>query len=681
MGSLSLRKLLFLSLVPCLLGLVAVGFVLSKRSFDRYAHLAQIERSETLLFSVVQLTASTSPAEGTLSIRFSATGDEKTRAALVAARAANDQALADFRAAAAAVPLDDEVAGKDIDFILKRFEGIGSLRAAVDARQATPGDVTGYLQPTSPRAFDLVKRVGLSANDSEIARLTDGFHALLQFTEGAKMEGAIAALALDLRQLPVTQAEYFFLGMRLQEVFFPAIVAQAPPTIVERLSKYTEGSDGVTVGVVRKAVMALARGEPLPDAAETRTWPGVLEERDTVFLDLIGQYRSEMARETEGLSRTAYLSLLAYSGVTLAVVVAAMALSLSVVRIVSRLLGALSRAMVSLSEGDLDVAVAGVERRDEIGEMARALGVFKENAIHVKRLAAEQEAARLARERRGGAIEGLTQDFDKKVSEALVVVAGACAEMDAIAQALSGNAEQTNHQVSIVSLASDRTSESVQSVASAAEELAASIGEIGRQVEHANSTNRQASEEANRTDATVRSLVDSSAKIGDIVALINGIAAQTNLLALNATIEAARAGDAGKGFAVVAGEVKSLANQTAKATDEINVQITSVQEATEDVVSAIGGIVRRISEISEISAAIASAVEEQSAAASEIARNVQQAAVGTQQISSSIGGVGHAASETRTASDQVLKASGSLSGQMQELKQVVVNFLGGVRNA
>ncbi|MDR3436173.1 HAMP domain-containing methyl-accepting chemotaxis protein [Telmatospirillum sp.] len=344
-------------------------------------------------------------------------------------------------------------------------------------------------------------------------------------------------------------------------------------------------------------------------------------------------------------------------------------------------LGELSRTMVCLSDGNLDVAVAGADRRDEIGEMARALGVFKDNAAHVKRLALEKESARVAREKRGSVIESLTQDFDKKVSEALEIVAGACSEMDVVAQALSSNAEQASHQVTIVSSASEQTSESVQTVASAAEELALSIGEIGRQIEHANKTSRDASDEANRTDATVRSLVDSSVKIGNVINLINDIASQTNLLALNATIEAARAGDAGKGFAVVAGEVKSLANQTAKATEEIGVQIASVQEATKDVVGAIGGIVQRIADISEISAAIASVVEQQSAAAREIARNVQQAAVGTQQISSTIGEVRHAASETREASDHVLESSRSLSCQTQALKQVVVGFLGGVRRA
>jgi methyl-accepting chemotaxis protein len=342
---------------------------------------------------------------------------------------------------------------------------------------------------------------------------------------------------------------------------------------------------------------------------------------------------------------------------------------------------AMTDAMRRLAGGDKTVDIPATGRSDEVGQMADAVEVFKQTAIEQDRLAAEQEAARAERERRAAAIEALTRNFDAKVSGVLEIVTAACTEMDATAQALSANAEQTSRQSAVVAAATEEASASVQTVASAAEELAASVNEIGRQVAHASEVSIRTEAEAERAETTVKGLAANSARIGEIVNLINDIASQTNLLALNATIEAARAGDAGKGFAVVAGEVKNLASQTGRATGEIGAQIGAVQSATQEVVSAIAGVVASIGEIREVSTAIAAAVEQQAAAAAEIARNVQQAAAGTQEVASNIEGVNQAAGETGSASQQVLEASRSLSTEAVELKTVVQDFLVGVRTA
>jgi methyl-accepting chemotaxis protein len=341
----------------------------------------------------------------------------------------------------------------------------------------------------------------------------------------------------------------------------------------------------------------------------------------------------------------------------------------------------MTEAMRRLADKDLKVEIPAQGRADEVGKMAAAMQTFKENLIKAEELEAEQKEAQARNLARAKAIESLTSDFDGAVSNTLGVVSKATDELEHTAQDMSANAEQTSRQATTVASATEEASSNVQTVATAAEELAASIKEIGRQVSQASEVSKHAAEDARKTNQTVNGLAERSAKIGDVINLINDIASQTNLLALNATIEAARAGDAGKGFAVVANEVKSLANQTAKATEEISQQIGSVQSATQEAVLAIAEIVKRIEEINQISAAIASAVEEQSAATGEIARNVQQAAAGTQQVSSNIGGVTQAANDTGAAAQQVLSSARSLAQQSESLKGVVAKFLTGVKTA
>jgi methyl-accepting chemotaxis protein len=293
---------------------------------------------------------------------------------------------------------------------------------------------------------------------------------------------------------------------------------------------------------------------------------------------------------------------------------------------------------------------------------AEAAELEKQRAEEAQREAERQKAAEAAEqqrlaEERAERMEALIQDFDAKVSQALETVAGAANQMQHTSQSMGATAEETSSQSTVVAAAAEQASANVQTVAAAAEELASSVAEIGRQVEQSTKMAESAVAEANHTNETVRGLAEEAQKIGDVVDLIADIAGQTNLLALNATIEAARAGDAGKGFAVVASEVKNLANQTAKATQDIADQIGSIQGSTEEAVKAIKGIGDTIGGINDIATSIASAVEEQGAATGEISRNVQEAAQGTQEVSSNIVGVTQAAAETGTAASQVLTAA------------------------
>ena len=341
----------------------------------------------------------------------------------------------------------------------------------------------------------------------------------------------------------------------------------------------------------------------------------------------------------------------------------------------------MTEAMAGLAEGDLESEIPAQDRGDEIGDMAGAVQVFKDNMIANKK--AEEEKAREdeVKQKRAQAMERMSSEFETTVTGVLQEVASASDQMKSTAEGMSATAEETSSQSTTVAAAAEQASTNVQTVAAAAEELSSSITEISRQVAQSSEIASRAVRDADNTDQQIQGLAESANKIGEVVALITDIADQTNLLALNATIEAARAGDAGKGFAVVASEVKNLANQTAKATEEIGGQIGGIQTATQEAVSAIQGIGKTIAEINEIASAIAAAVEEQGAATGEIARNVEQAATGTQEVTTNISGVNQAAAETGQAAGQVLEAVGTLSMQSESLAQQVEKFLGDIKAA
>ncbi|HEX4194315.1 MAG TPA: methyl-accepting chemotaxis protein [Stellaceae bacterium] len=348
---------------------------------------------------------------------------------------------------------------------------------------------------------------------------------------------------------------------------------------------------------------------------------------------------------------------------------------------ISHPISAMVEAMKKLAGGDKTIAVPAQGRKDEVGAMADAVQVFKDNMITAARLEAEQKAEQGRKEQRQKAVDSYIKDFDKSVGSMLEMVASASTELESTAKSMSMTAELAQRQSTAVAAASEEASTNVQTVASAAEELSSSISEISRQVTESTRITSQAVTETEKTDAQIQGLAEAAQRIGDVVNLINDIAGQTNLLALNATIEAARAGDAGKGFAVVASEVKSLATQTAKATEEISAKIAEMQSATSLSVQAVQGIGQTIARINEIATTIASAVEEQGAATQEIARNVQQASAGTAEVSSNIVGVTKAANDTGAASTQVLGAAGELSKQSESLRGQVDTFLSKIRAA
>ncbi|MGE4280008.1 MAG: methyl-accepting chemotaxis protein, partial [Magnetospirillum sp.] len=335
-----------------------------------------------------------------------------------------------------------------------------------------------------------------------------------------------------------------------------------------------------------------------------------------------------------------------------------------------------------LAHGKLDINIFGTARKDEIGDIARTAMVFRDNATEAERLRTEAAAneERMAQERRQGMLD-MADNFENRVKDLIVTVSSAATELQATSQQLSAGAEETSRQASAVSSASEQTSANLQTVAAATEELSSSVDEITRQIGNAAQRTREVASDAHHTNEAVGRLAETARRIGDVVKLINDIASQTNLLALNATIEAARAGEAGKGFAVVAHEVKSLANQTSSATGEIASQISTIQNAMQSAVEAVGKIVNGVREVDSITTTIASSAEEQSASTGEIARNVNEAAQGAQEVSSNVIGVMRASEETGAASSVVLESASQLARQAEILSREVDTFLAEVRAA
>jgi methyl-accepting chemotaxis protein len=349
---------------------------------------------------------------------------------------------------------------------------------------------------------------------------------------------------------------------------------------------------------------------------------------------------------------------------------------------ISRPLGQLGARMRALADGALEGEIPGIGRGDEVGAMAETVQIFKDNAVRIRGLEkVEAETAERAAAERHAAMESLASDFERSVNGIVRSVSTAAAGMQTTAQSMTATASDASARAATVGAASKSASNNVGTVAAAAEELSSSVAEISRQVTRSSEIASKAVGDAERTNATVQVLSTGAEKIGEVVKLIHSIAAQTNLLALNATIEAARAGESGRGFAVVASEVKALANQTAKATEEISAQVAAMQGSTGDAVAAISGITETIAKMSEITVSISSAIDQQGDATREIARNIQSVAAGSSEISAHIGGVTTAAAATGSAASDVLSSARELDNQSGMLRSAVDGFLAKVRAA
>ena len=457
----------------------------------------------------------------------------------------------------------------------------------------------------------------------------------------------------------------------LEKLDLPPELAKQLAVVKSGVAKYAEAFD--------KTGPNLVKGDDLYYHSITPVIMGAIERMDNVTVAIDGAFKKTTAETGDRIDST----ITAQEMVAGLAVLLGLAIAFLIARGIIRPLSGLTAGMKELAGGNFGVILPGLDRKDEVGDMAQAVEAFKVKAEEKARDEAETKIKQdevLARQRKAE-MARMADDFEGAVGRIVETVSSASRELEASAGTLTSTAARSQELSTTVAAASEEASTNVQSVASATEELTSSVNEISRQVQESARMASDAVGQARGTTERVSELSKAASRIGDVVELINTIAGQTNLLALNATIEAARAGEAGRGFAVVASEVKALAEQTAKATGEIGQQISGIQAATQESVSAIKEISGTIERLSEISSTIAAAVEEQGAATQEISRNVQQAAHGTQQVSSNISDVQRGANETGSASSQVLTAAKSLSGESGRLKREVGKFLTSVRAA
>ena len=561
---------------------------------------------------------------------------------------------------------------------LTALDELNQKREGVKGFKLTVPQMAKYYTGTIAKLLSIVEEMAVISTNAHVTKTITAYTSFLQAKERAGQERAMGGAGFGAGEFnPVIYRRLIEL-IAEQNVLLKQFDIYASKTQRQALVEIVRGPDVDEVNRMRKIAVD-SRYTGTTEGIEGPYWFGTITKKINKLKEVEDVISEELLAQTAKIQGNARGGFYLFLVSTLIMLAVTAGLVWVIVIGITRPIMGLTRTMGTLADGDTTVHVSGTHRGDEIGPMSQAVEVFKKNMIHNEELAAQQEKENAAKEEKRVALENLAHDFETSVTGVLGQVNDASDSMQSTAESMAATAEQTSKQSTVVAAAAEEASTNVETVASAAEELSSSISEISRQVAQSTQIAGTAVVEVDGANEKVQGLAEAANKIGEVVALITDIADQTNLLALNATIEAARAGEAGKGFAVVASEVKNLANQTAKATEEISSQIGGIQGATQDAVHAIGSIGGIINQMNEIASTIAAAVEEQGAATQEIARNVEQASTGTGEVTNNIAGVNQAANDTGHAAEMVLTAVKTLTNESDKLSHHVEDFIQGIK--
>jgi methyl-accepting chemotaxis protein len=681
------KRLLGVMMIPLGALLISVGLTLTADlnqavRMERFADLTRFSVAAGDLVHELQ-------KERGMSSLYLSTSGQQFRTELHGQRGMTDGRLTKLKDALGRIDLSkyDAAIGAAVNVGMAGLPEIAAKRNDVSSQAIKGPDAVAFYSELIAKLLAVLP----AAMQSGDASALQGYFAYASAKESAGQERAAGAAGFGAGQFAIAQFNAYVGVVAAQKTFLAGFESMAKPE--QRAFAKTTVSGPEVDEVERMRGVALAAGPNASlGAIAGADWFRVATARIDRMRDVEMRLSADVIAAASASAARAQREFIVTAAVSCAVLLVSVALMALVARGIVRPVRGMTDAMRRLAAGDKAIAIPGVGRGDEIGAMAVSVQVFKDSMIEAERLTAEQkageeekrrEAARASAEReaRQARIEQVIGGFDATMKEVLNTLTGSATELQATAQSMSATAEEASQQAAAVAAASEQASANVQTVATAGEELSASISEIARQVGQSSDITKNAVMQAEDTNVQIGGLAEAANRIGDVVKLINDIAGQTNLLALNATIEAARAGEAGKGFAVVASEVKSLATQTAKATEEITGKIAEMQSATGDSVTAIRAITDTVGQINEIATTIASAVEEQGAATQEIARNVQEAARGTQEVSDNITGVTQAATDTGSAATQVLSSASELARQAENLRAAVGEFFAQVRAA